>query len=92
MRCHPGSRGAARSVSEAIKRAQRRVARGLSAEVGEEGAGLGLERAGSFVDEVRQSGHSVEVLYLDCSDERLVLEDLRRATQVIARSLVDLLA
>jgi UPF0042 nucleotide-binding protein len=31
-----------------------------------------LERAGSFVDEVRQSGHSVEVLYLDCSDERLV--------------------
>ena len=31
-----------------------------------------LDRAGSFVDEVRQSGHSVEVLYLDCSDERLV--------------------
>ncbi len=31
-----------------------------------------LERAGKFVDEVRQSGHRVEVLYLDCSDERLV--------------------
>lgn len=34
--------------------------------------GAFLESAGAFVDKVRESGHEVEVLFLDCADEMLV--------------------
>jgi UPF0042 nucleotide-binding protein len=34
--------------------------------------GAFLESAGAFVDRVRESGHEVEVLFLDCADDMLV--------------------